>query len=186
MNGFLHDTPDKKEPEYWGDRRFNLPEQPVVGISWNDVNDYAGWAGLRLPTEAEWEYACRATTNTKFYTGNKETDLKQAGWYSSNSQNQPHPVGEKVPNKFGLYDMHGNVLEWCIDWFSENYYNVCKDQGIIENPTGPESGSGRVLRGGGWLYFSGNCRSAFRAYDPPGGPRRQCWLPPCIRPVVSW
>ena len=164
---FLADTPDKKEPEYWGDRRFNRPEQPVVGVSWDDANEYAKWAGLRLPTEAEWEYSCRAKTNTRFYTGNKDTDLDQAGWYCDNSQNQTHPVGEKEPNNFGLYDMHGNVREWCMDWFSENYYDVSKKQGIVENPTGPESGSYRVLRGGSWDYNEQSCRSAYRRYSHP-------------------
>ncbi len=165
---FLKDNLDKKEPEYWSDRRFNRPEQPVVGVSWDDANEYARWAGLRLPTEAEWEYACRAKTDTMFYTGDTGADLGRAGWYSGNSQNQTHPVGEKEPNNFGLYDMHGNVREWCVDWFGENYYEECEKQGAVVDPTGPVGGSYRVLRGGSWSYYEQSCRSAYRYYRGPG------------------
>ena len=106
---FLADNGDASEPEYWGDRKFNQPNQPVVGVSWNDAQRYAQWAGLRLPTEAEWEYACRAGTTTRYYTGDSEADLDRAGWYDGNSGGKLHPVGQKEPNAFGLYDMHGNV-----------------------------------------------------------------------------
>jgi hypothetical protein len=106
---FLKDNPKIKPPEYWANRQFNQPRQPVVGVSWDDALRYATWAGLRLPSEAEWEYACRAGTRTRFYSGDTDNDLKEVGWYSENSGDKLHPVGEKKPNAWGLYDMHGNV-----------------------------------------------------------------------------
>ncbi len=161
---FLKDTPDIKEPEYWGDRRFNRPEQPVVGVSWDDVVKYARWTGLRLPTEAEWEYACRAHTKTRFYTGNKDVDLARAGWYFNNSQGQTHPVGEKEPNGFGIYDMHGNVWEWVEDDWHDNYKGAPNDG---SSWIGKKRGSARVIRGGGWNNNARNCRSAIRGFCAP-------------------
>lgn len=117
--------------------------------------------GYRLPTEAEWEYACRAGTLTDYYTGTTESQLASAGWYSGNSNNITQPVGRKVPNDFGLYDMHGNVWEWCWDWYS-SYIN-----GTFDDPVGPNSGSQRVLRGGSWDYNASYCRSAFRVNVDP-------------------
>jgi formylglycine-generating enzyme len=112
--------------------------------------------GYRLPTEAEWEYACRAGTETDFHTGNMthsgsspiDPALDRAGWYGGNSGSTTHPVGEKEPNAFGLYDMHGNVYEWCWDWYAGNYYASSP----AEDPRGPASGSDRVVRGGSWHY----------------------------------
>ena len=161
---FLAAQPGIQEPEYWGDRRYNQPNQPVVGVSWEDAQKYAAWAGLSLPSEAQWEYACRAGTTTRYYTGDTENDLDLAGWYSQNSGGTLHPVGAKEPNAFGLYDMHGNVWEWCGDWYESDYYA----QSPKENPTGPESGSYRVIRGGAWRYDAGYCRSAYRSDWPPG------------------
>jgi len=117
--------------------------------------------GFRLPTEAEWEYACRAGTNAKYYTGNGEGDLDRAGWYRSNSEGTTHPVGHKEPNAWGLFDMHGNVWEWCNDW-QGNYKNHRN-----ENPRGPNWGYSRVLRGGGWHYPAVGCRSAYRHKAKP-------------------
>jgi type 1 glutamine amidotransferase len=115
-----------------------------------------------LPTEAEWEYACRAGSNTRFSFGNFDTALSVYGWYSNNSANKAHPVGQKKPNAFGLYDMHGNVWEWCSDWYDENYYTSSPSA----DPTGPEIGGSRVLRGGSWVDFNPkSCRSAGRFYD---------------------
>jgi len=156
---FLKENPDHREPEYWAERRFNQPRQPVVGVSWEDAKAYAAWAGLRLPTEAEWEYTCRAGSRARYYTGDKEKDLDRAGWYSKNSGNQLHPVGEKEPNGFGLYDMHGNVWEWVEDEWHKNYQGAPDDGSAwIDRTKGPA----RVVRGGSWINFARICRSAIR------------------------
>ena len=163
---FLKENSDMSEPEYWADRQFNQPRQPVIGVSWQDAGAYARWAGLRLPTEAEWEYACRAGTRTRFYTGDKDKDLDRAGWYAKNSGNQLHPVGEKEPNGFGLYDMHGNVWEWVEDDWHDNYGGAPDDGSAwIDEPRGVD----RVVRGGSWLDVAQDCRSAFRNNDSPDG-----------------
>jgi formylglycine-generating enzyme required for sulfatase activity len=159
---FLTENPGVKEPGYWGDSRFNNPRQPVVGVSWDDAQVYAKWAGLQLPSDAQWEYACRAGTATRFYTGDKDSDLDLAGWHDENSDGKLHPVGEKEPNAFGLYDMHGNVWEWCSDWYGKYSSEAVTD------PTGPSSGSDRVYRGGGWDVGARGCRSAYRNGRVPG------------------
>ena len=118
--------------------------------------------GFRLPTEAEWMYAAGAGTITRFYTGDTVSELARAAWYSKNSGQSTCIVGQKEPNAWGLYDMHGNVWEWCHDWFSEDYYR----NSPVSNPTGPDSGLFRVVRGGGWLsevnYLRLNCRAYCR------------------------
>jgi len=157
---FLKANPEVSEPEFWADRKFNEAQQPVVGVSWDDARRFAEWAGMRLPTEAEWEYACRAGTTTRFYTGDKEEDLGRAGWYSANAGGQPHAVGGKEPNKFGLYDMHGNVWEWVEDDWHRSYDGAPNDgRAWIDSP---KRGSGRVLRGGAWINDPRDCRAAFR------------------------
>jgi formylglycine-generating enzyme required for sulfatase activity len=160
---FLATNPEMKEPNFWGDRNYNQPNQPVVGVSWHEAQKYAAWAGLSLPTEAQWEYACRAGTTTRYYTGDTEDDLDRAGWYTKNSGGKLHPVGAKEPNVFGLYDMHGNVWEWCQDWFYEDYY----ENSPKENPLGPASGSHRVLRGGSRGDIPEYCRAAVRNFVAP-------------------
>jgi formylglycine-generating enzyme required for sulfatase activity len=166
---FLAEYPGAAEPEYWANRQYNQPRQPVLGVSWDEARRYAEWAGLRLPSEAEWEYACRAGTNTRFYTGDTEDDLSRAGWYGANSGGQLHSVGEKEPNSLGLYDMHGNVWEWIEDDWHESYKGApANDTPWIDNPRG----SYRVLRGGCWGLDAAYCRSAGRCSFPPGGRSR--------------
>ncbi len=120
--------------------------------------------GYRLPTEAEWEYACRAGTTTKFSFGDDERMFPDYGRSKDNAGGHPHPVGGKKPNPWGLYDMHGNVAEWCNDYYGESYYA----KGENDNPRGPASGEDRVLRGGGFTDSKDSCRSALRFSEAPG------------------
>ncbi|MBN1164516.1 MAG: SUMF1/EgtB/PvdO family nonheme iron enzyme [Candidatus Krumholzibacteriota bacterium] len=136
--------------------------EPVYQIEGEKVSWRRDRRGYRLPTEAEWEYACRAGTTTRFYTGNEEGDLSRAGWYAGNSKNKTHPVGLKEPNAWGIYDMHGNVWEWCWDWYGNYSTSRSKD------PSGPDSGSYRLLRGGSRLNPDLFCRSAARNWVRPG------------------
>jgi len=142
---------------------------PVVCLSWNDTQTFIEWLChkdgriYRLPYEAEWEYACRAGTATRYYTGDTEEDLGRAGWHEENSGYNTHNVGEKKINAFGLYDMHGNVCEWCQDWYDDYPHDAVVD------PTGPDSGLYKIFRGGSWLSVYEFCRSADRQYGPPEG-----------------
>jgi formylglycine-generating enzyme required for sulfatase activity len=142
-------------------------DRPVENVSWDDAQGFCKKASektglvVRLPTEAEWEHACRDGTRTAFYTGDAETDLDRAAWYDKNSNRTTHPVGQKVPNAWGLYDMHGNVWEWCADWLGG--YGA----GAMTDPQGPAEGPSRVLRGGSWSCDPGGCRSAYRLWATP-------------------
>jgi formylglycine-generating enzyme required for sulfatase activity len=154
--------------------------RPVETVDWYDATAYcealtqreraAGRISTngtyRLPTDAEWEYACRAWTSTRFSYGDDPgyTNLTNYAWYTDNSGFETHPVGQKLPNLWGLYDMHGNVREWCQDWWSAS-----PPGGIAVDPQGPVTGSDRVIRGGFWSCVAWNCRSAVRSYDFPAG-----------------
>ena len=142
-------------------------------ISWNDcrafirkLNQMEGSNKYRLPTEAEWEYAARAGSSTRFCFGDSDGQLGNYAWYRNNANDAgdkyAHAVGTKRPNAWGLYDMHGNVWEWCQDWKGDY------PSGSVTDPTGPSSGSGRVTRGGSWDRDAGLCRSAFRGRLVPG------------------
>lgn len=131
---------DYGEPEYWRDLRFNIAKQPVIGVSWHEANAYCKWAGKRLPTEAEWEKAARGGLVGKIYPWGSKWDASRA-----NNGSNTRPVGSFAPNDYGLYDMIGNVWEWCADWYDSDYYSSSP----WRNPTGPSSGTDRVMRGGG-------------------------------------
>ena len=135
---------------------------PVVHVSWYDAVAYCEWSGSRLPTEAEWEYACRAESESPYYFGNDSNDLDKYGWYKNNSNNKYQKVGQKLPNKWGLYDMHGNVSEWTLDAYDTSFYSNSKNE-IDNNPYNqPEKLYPRVVRGGSWKSSSYRLRSASR------------------------
>jgi len=165
-------TIEKKRGYYWK----NVPRGggergPVSCVNWDDAVSFCKWLTKKerqagrlpegfeytLPTEAQWEYACRAGTMEK-HAGN----LKSMAWYQSNSGGKTHPVGTKQPNAWGLYDMHGNVAEWCADRYGDY------SPGSVADPTGPSSGSLRVIRGGAMAHGASQCRSAYRGNDSSG------------------
>ena len=152
-------------------RYLDAGDRPALWVSWYDANAFCRWLSkkasrtVRLPTEAQWEYACRAGTTTRFYTGDRisghmnSADLPKAAWYGANAKGSSKPVGKLKPNAFGLYDMHGNAWEWCGDWYGADYYR--KSPG--KDPAGPKTGAVKVLRGGCWFYWTTYyCRSAHR------------------------
>jgi len=154
--------------QFTGDLR-----HPVEQVSWKDVHSFItavnglGQGRFRLPSEAEWEYACRAGTTTRFYWGDDPsyTQIGNYAWWESNSSSTTHPVGQKLANAWGLYDMSGNVWEWCVDWYHGDYFGAPTDGSAWVSPRD----NVRVFRGGGWnlgltIY---RCRSACRAYIYP-------------------
>jgi formylglycine-generating enzyme required for sulfatase activity len=151
---------------------FKGKKNPTDRVSWEAAQEFikklnekfaASGTSFSLPTEAQWEYACRAGTSTRFGFGDGEADLSEYGWFEGNAGGKTHPVGEKKPNARGLYDMHGNVWEWCADWYDGDYFR----QSPASDPTGPTAVSSRVLRGGSWGDPAPYCRSAYRHCLPP-------------------
>ena len=151
---------------------FKGKNNPVEQVSWEDaqefirrLNEKEGHGRYRLPTEAEWEYAARAGTTSVWSFGDDADQLGQYAWYLDNSAETTHPVGQKKPNAWGLYDMHGNVFEWVQDWYGENYYASSPSA----DPSGPSFGYSRVQRGGCWGCYPAGIRSTRRSSNPPGG-----------------
>ena len=154
---------------------------PVYYVTWHDATNFCAKLNAQekaagrlpngyeytLPTEAQWEYACRAGT-TGDYNVNGAT-LSDLGWYADNSNSKTHPVGQKKPNAWGLYDMHGNVWEWCFDWYG-GYPSTTS----LTDPQGATTGSYRVIRGGGWRSSANDCQSARRGNNSPGIKENYC------------
>jgi formylglycine-generating enzyme required for sulfatase activity len=153
-------------PEFWGMDAFcsgpDFPDHPVVGVTWADASKYAAWAGKRLPTEAEWEYAARGGLIGKRYPNGNDVDSTQSNY--KDAYGHAIPVGSLPPNGYGLYDMSGNATEWVNDFYAKDYYL----ESPHENPEGPEIGKRRVIRGGGWrsgkMCATCNFRQSLRPY----------------------
>ena len=154
---------DKPDDEGWG-----RGDRPVIKVSWHDAVAFCEWIStqtdktVRLPTEAEWEYAARGGNKSKGYTYSGNKDLNAVGWYSDNCVDKTHPVAQKQPNELGLYDMSGNVFEWCSDRYSDYGSSQQTD------PEGPTSGSFRILRGGSWFSYGNDCRVTNRGVITSG------------------
>ena len=147
--------------EYKGD---NLP---VETVSWNDCQEFISKLNsmtgrkFRLPTEAEWEYSARGGKKSRSYQYSGSSNITDVAWYDGNSGSKPHPVGTKQANELGIYDMSGNVYEWCSDWYGS--YSSSSQT----NPTGADSGSKRVYRGGSWYEYAWSCRLSNRYFNTP-------------------
>jgi formylglycine-generating enzyme required for sulfatase activity len=191
LDGFLMDQYEITQEFYakvigTNPSRRKNPNNPVEQVTWSaavkfcnarsvqeglkpcyDTNNWEcdfSASGYRLPTEAEWEYACRAGSTTSFYFGDISEELKSFAWFDGNAQSKPHPVGQRKPNGWGLYDMSGNVWEWCNDFYGVKYYR----ESPADNPRGPKQGEKRVLRGGAWSSSAGSCTSWIRNCDEAG------------------
>jgi formylglycine-generating enzyme required for sulfatase activity len=166
--------------------RWKGAQNPVEQVRWSDAVKYCNlrsqsqglqpcynlktWKcnfeadGYRLPTEAEWEYACRAGTSTAYFFGDDPARLSQYAWFDKNSGGRPRAVGQKEPNGWGLYDMSGNVWEWCNDFYKVDYYK----ESAGKDPTGPSESQTRVVRGGAWRFGAEQCRAGYRYNENPG------------------
>ena len=152
---------------------FKGAKNPVENVTWDDCQEFLKKLNalgkergqFRLPTEAEWEWACRAGTRERFCSGDDEGTLGDYAWCDANSGDATHPAGTKQPNAWGLHDCHGNVWEWCADWYGEYSHGRMPKA----DPTGPATGPGRVLRGGSWAGVARGCRSSYREPCNPGG-----------------
>jgi formylglycine-generating enzyme required for sulfatase activity len=198
--GFLMSKYEVTQAQYKGvvgtnPSQFKGDNNPVETVSWDDAVAYCakltekekaagrlpGGYEYRLPTEAEWEYACRAGTTTRFSYGDdpEHDQLGEYAWYNSNSSNTPHPVGQKKPNGWGLYDMHGNIWEWCHDWYGDY------PGGSVTDPQGAATGSYRMGCGGGWNNVASFCLSAGRDLSAPGYRSAYLGFRPVLAPATN-
>ena len=191
VDAFLMDTCEVTQEQYAAlavvnPSHFKGPRMPVEQVSWAKAALYCNKRskaeglepcydedsgacnpeanGYRLPTEAEWEYACRAGAETAYAFGSDGRALRDHAWFAENASKTTHPVGQRKPNAWGLYDMHGNVAEWCNDVFRADYYKDSPEK----NPRGPLDGDKYVLRGGAWNSSADACRSSYRVGEDPG------------------
>jgi formylglycine-generating enzyme required for sulfatase activity len=191
VDAFLMDVHEVTQEEYGrlilgNPSHFKGPDRPMEQMSWAKAAVYCNARskaeglrpcydeetadchfaanGYRLPTEAEWEYACRAATDTDYGFRGGAAHLKDYAWFAENSSRTTHPAAQKKPNAWGLFDMHGNVAEWCNDIYGEDAYKA----GPEKNPTGPAAGKRYVLRGGAWNSSADACRAAYRVAENPG------------------
>lgn len=157
--------------------------RPAIAMTWENAVNFCGWLSLktgrkyRLPTEAEWEYACRAGTTTAYYFGDDPAKLEEYAWFEKNGEEATHPAGQKKPNAWGLYDMLGNVREWVFDFYAPDAYSKA-------NPTGPTEGTVHAARGGAWDSPADELRSAARGFEEefwryydPQWPKSKWWIP---------
>ena len=159
----------------------NQPRNPAEQVTWQEASEFCKWLTKNfaselppdyvagLPSEAQWEYACRAGTDTEYHSGDGEAALASAGWYDGNSESSTQPVGLRQANQFGLYDMHGNVWEWCRDLWDEHAYKRRCDG--VQNPEvigSSADDAGRMFRGGCWFNSPRLCRAAYRGRWSPG------------------
>ena len=163
--------------------RFRGAKNPVENVNWNDcqvfikkLNARIPGGGFRLPTEAEWEFAARGGNRSHGYIYSGGNDINAVAWYYGNSGKRTHEVGQKAANELGLHDMSGNVWEWCADRYGD--YSVLAQT----DPVGPSSASYRVLRGGGWSFSAGSCRSAYRSWFGPDGAADFAGFRVCLAP----
>jgi len=173
-------------------RGFDAGSNPAIGMGWYGGMVYCKWLSkvtgklYRLPTEAEWEYACRAGSKDAFCFGDDESKLDEYAWHKGNSDDQTHPVGKKKPNAWGICDMHGNVSEWCLDWYGADYYGSVASGKSPKNPkNGPDTGKNHVMRGGAYRSNAGQVRCARRdrssdwwLRNDPQEPKSKWWLVP--------
>ena len=178
------------------------PDHPAEKMDWHEANQFCQWLEkvcanhlpsgheVGLPTEAQWEYACRAGTDTEYYTGDGEAALAEAGWYDGNANGQTQPVGLLKENDFGLFDMHGNVWEWCADAWDEHAYRK-QFNGVCDPRVNGVNDAFRVVRGGSWDDSPRSCRAAYRGWGRPGycdrdrGFRVCLFLGPCPAELLS-